>query len=146
MIISYNDMNRFVATVVGGCVADGEYIPETRALLTRLETVLYFTDYKLKSDKNNVDELCRELYGDEVCALIDGIDSAQYDDILIAIDEKIEALSSKNKLYSKVCEFVEKLSESMGKASDVLARLDTGEIKKLLEGDTNEASEKLGRA
>lgn len=85
-----NIMTGFVESVVDSCVDEitGEYTPQSYDLAIKINTVLYYSDYKLPEGLEQRYEFL--LNSDLYNHIIENINKTQYREILRAIDRKIK--------------------------------------------------------
>ena len=88
--ISLETMVKFVNEVVEGCFDDesGKYLPEIRDLITKHSLLHYYAEVNIPTDFNHFYEI---VYKTDLLDIVrKNIDRAQYEDILNAIDAKID--------------------------------------------------------
>lgn len=106
--LTLTDMIKFVNEVVNGCFDDdtGEYLPEVKRFLIDRNTVAYYVNANLPSDYAHLYEiLCKTGIADTIRQ---SIDKRQYNDILEAIDNKIDT-----KIYTNEQMFTNKLNTAI---------------------------------
>lgn len=109
----------FIDSVVSSCIIgeNGDYAPEIKSYAVRSLVIALYTNIRLPS---NEDKIYDVLYGNGLWELVmANIDKNQFDDIMKAIDSKIEYLSYSNAaaitqqaedLYSTIEELSQKIA------------------------------------
>lgn len=131
--ISLGDMIKFVRDVTNGCFADGtgEYIPEVKKFFIKNAIVEYYSNVSLPENIKHKYEL---LYKTGVAdVILDEIDQTQYEEIIEAIDEKIDA-----RVYTNEQMFDERVKGAVQSVDNLVRN-----VKEIFSGMTNEDMQKL---
>lgn len=132
--LSLSEVQEMVNTVVEVCVdtETGEYIPEVKDFLIRLETVSLYSNVTLPKDVEKQYALLYDTHAFDV--ILDNIDTTQFKIILGAIDEKIKFnLSTINStLTSKFNELSNEMKSYMENTSKLFSETNPSDISKLV--------------
>lgn len=132
--LSLSEVQEMVNTVVEVCVdtETGEYIPEVKDFLIRLETVILYSNITLPNDVEKQYVLLYSTYAFNT--ILDNIDTTQFKIILDAIDEKIKFnLSTINStLTSKFNELSNEMKSYMENTSKLFSETNPSDISKLV--------------
>ena len=137
--LSLAEVQEMVNTVVEVCVdtETGEYIPEVKDFLIRLETVSLYSNVTLPNDVEKQYVLLYSTHAFD--AILDNIDTTQFKIILDAIDEKIKFnLSTINStLTSKFNELSSEMKSYMENTSKLFSETNPNDISKLISNLTS---------
>lgn len=137
--LSLAEVQEMVNTVVEVCVdtETGEYIPEVKDFLIRLETVILYSNITLPNDVGKQYVLLYSTYAFNT--ILDNIDTTQFKIILDAIDEKIKFnLSTINStLTSKFNELSSEMKSYMENTSKLFSETNPNDISKLISNLTS---------
>lgn len=132
--LDLTEMRVFVSSVARACfsAANASYNPEMKDFAIRSIVIELYTNLNLPS---NLDRLYNILYGsDLVFAVYEHIDRRQFDVMMHAIDERIDALVDAN--ISTVNRQIDLLQNAMSelgeKFTDMFDGVEAGDIHKLL--------------
>ena len=132
--LDLTEMRVFVSSVARACFneANASYNPEMKDFAIRSIVIELYTNLNLPS---NLDRLYNILYGsDLVFAVYEHIDRRQFDVMMHAIDERIDALVDAN--ISTVNRQIDLLQNAMSelgaKFTDMFDGVEAGDIQKLL--------------
>lgn len=148
-LLSFAEVLEFAGRVVGSCFVDGEYIPEARDFAIRDCIVDLYSNIRLP---DNLEHKYEILYRTDICQeIVKHINSEQYEQLLVAIDDKInvEADSNINDLRKNVEEMAVELNRLMTSANALFDGIDQDDIKTVFNAiKTNGAidEEKFARA
>lgn len=111
--ISFEEVVNFVAEVADNCfLSDGRYIPEAMQALIDCGVVRHYTNINLPANLSSAYELV--MRSGIIDFIMPEINSNQYNDIIIAIRDKIEYACDTN-----VTEFRNSLSDMMASMTDL---------------------------
>ena len=111
--ISFEEVVNFVAEVADNCfLSDGRYIPEAMQALIDCGVVRHYTNINLPANLSSAYELV--MRSGIIDFIMPEINSSQYNDIIIAIRDKIEYACDTN-----VTEFRNSLSDMMASMTDL---------------------------
>lgn len=111
--ISFEEVVNFVAEVADNCfLSDGRYIPEAMQALIDCGVVRHYTNINLPANLSSAYELV--MRSGIIDFIMSEINSNQYNDIIIAIRDKIEYACDTN-----VTEFRNSLSDMMASMTDL---------------------------
>lgn len=111
--ISFEEVVNFVAEVADNCfLSDGRYIPEAMQALIDCGVVRHYTNINLPANLSSAYELV--MRSGIIDFIMSEINSNQYNDIIIAIRDKIEYACDTN-----VTEFRNSLSDMMASMDDL---------------------------
>lgn len=111
--ISFEEVVNFVAEVTDNCfLSDGRYIPEAMQALIDCGVVRHYTNINLPANLSSAYELV--MRSGIIDFIMPEINSSQYNDIIIAIRDKIEYACDTN-----VTEFRNSLSDMMASMTDL---------------------------
>lgn len=132
-ILSLEEMMGFVHGVVTSCFAEdtGEYLPEVKEFAIRCSVLEDYGNIKLPDDLNEKYAL---VYRTGIVDCIAGsVDSTQLEDILNAIDEKVEHIAQSNieALNKKMAEVVAKFESLEANISKVFSAVDADTVTKV---------------
>lgn len=128
---------KFVEEVVNNLYQDSEFIPEVKRFLINRSMVLYYTNITLPANLETCYEL---LYSCDICeAVRDAISPAQFNDILSAIDERVNYqrqlnVSAVEQKAASLLASVEQLGESMSQLFSGINRDDVANLANALAG------------
>lgn len=118
--ISFEEVVNFVAEVADNCfLNDGKYVPEAMQALIDCGVVRHYTNISLPSNLSSAYELVMQ--SGIIDFIMTEINSNQYNDILIAIRDKVEYMCDSN-----VAEFnraIDKMTASMTKIQEATNNL-----------------------
>lgn len=131
--ISFEEVVNFVAEVADNCfLSDGRYIPEAMQALIDYGVVRHYTNINLPANLSSAYELV--MRSGIIDFIMPEINSNQYNDIIIAIRDKIEYSCDTN-----VAEFRNSLSDMMAsmtnlqdKTKELFGKISPDEIQALL--------------
>lgn len=130
-----NIMTGFVESVVDSCVDEttGEYTPQSYDLAIKINTVLYYSDYKLPKELEQQYEflLNNDLYNH----ITEHINKTQYREILRAIDRKIKFKLDciSYSLTTPAKQIIDKLDNVINENQKTLDMLNETNINKLID-------------
>lgn len=132
-ILSLEEMMGFVHGVVTSCFAEdtGEYLPEIKEFAIRCSVLEDYGNIELPDDLNEKYAL---VYGTGIVDCIaSSVDSTQLEDILNAIDEKVEHIAQSNieALNKKMAEVVAKFESLEANISNVFSAVDADTVTKV---------------
>lgn len=132
-ILSLEEMMGFVHGVVTSCFAEdtGEYLPEIKEFAVRCAVLEDYGNIELPDDLNEKYAL---VCGTDIVDCIAGsVDSTQLEDILNAIDEKVEHIAQSNieALNKKMAEVVAKFESLEANISKVFSAVDADTVTKV---------------
>ncbi len=148
-LLSFQEMMEFAGRVKASCFVDGEYLPEVRDFAIRGCIVDMYSNIRLP---DNLEHKYEILYRTDICQeIVKYINSEQYEQLLVAIDDKInvEADSNINDLRKNVEEMAVELNRLMTSANALFDGIDQDDIKTVFNAiKTNGAidEEKFARA
>lgn len=144
--ISFEEVVNFVAEVADNCfLSDGRYIPEAMQALIDCGVVRHYTNINLPANLSSAYELV--MRSGIIDFIMPEINSNQYNDIIIAIRDKIEYACDTN-----VTEFRNSLSDMMASMIDLqdrtrelFGKISPDEIQTLLDafGDDKDVENKV---
>lgn len=131
--LSLTDMLEFVNNVVESCFSDdGEYIPEVREFAVRRNTLEKYGNFRMPTDVHKCYDL---LYGTDAFEWIKGyINEAQYADIMVAVEDKIQFRldSMVDSLRVKMEEFLGAMNALQEQTKHVFDGMSDEDMKKLV--------------
>ena len=90
-LLSFQEMMEFAGRVKANCFVDGEYLPEVRDFAIRDCIVDMYSNIRLP---DNIEHKYEILYRTDICQeIVKYVNSDQYEQLLVAIDDKITAAS-----------------------------------------------------
>lgn len=117
-MVNFEYMLRFVNGVVNTCFETGSYMPELKDFAIRCASIAYYTNINMPED---VDKQYKLVYGtDLVAKVLEAVDHGQFNNILLAIDKKLEYRANTN--IEKLIEQVKTVTESLETASGSLSK------------------------
>ena len=144
--ISFEEVVNFVAEVADNCfLSDGRYIPEAMQGLIDCGVVRHYTNINLPANLSSAYELV--MRSGIIDFIMPEINSNQYDDIIIAIRDKIEYVCDSNTAEFKHA--MEKMTISMNEiqeaTKDLFGKVSPDDIQKIigLYGDDHTIEERV---
>lgn len=144
--ISFEEVVNFVAEVADNCfLSDGRYIPEAMQALIDCGVVRHYTNINLPANLSSAYELV--MRSGIIDFIMPEINSNQYNDIIIAIRDKIEYVCDSNTAEFKHA--MEKMTISMNEiqeaTKDLFGKVSPDDIQKIigLYGDDHAIEERV---
>lgn len=131
--ISFEEVVNFVAEVANNCfLSDGRYIPEAMQALIDCGVVRYYTNINLPTNLSSAYELV--MRSGIMDFIMPEINSNQYNDIIIAIRDKIEYACDTNvtEFKNSLSEMVRSMTDLQEKTTEMFGRISPDEISTLL--------------
>ena len=131
--ISFEEVVNFVAEVADNCfLSDGRYIPEAMQALINCGVVRHYTNINLPANLSSAYELV--MRSGIIDFIMPEINSNQYNDIIIAIRDKIEYVCDSNTAEFKHA--MEKMTISMNEiqeaTKDLFGKVSSDDIQKII--------------
>lgn len=131
--ISFEEVVNFVAEVADNCfLSDGRYIPEAMQALIDCGVVRHYTNINLPANLSSAYELVMQ--SGIMDFIMPEINSNQYNDIIIAIRDKIEYACDTNvtEFKNSLSEMVRSMTDLQEKTTEMFGRISPDEISALL--------------
>lgn len=146
--LSLRSMMEFVDSVVRSCVADDStgYLPEAKAFAIGINVLTRYANFNLPEDAaHKYDIVCRS---GAVEFVESHIDHRQYEDILNAIDDKLDWIledvaAGINRRINEALSALEELEGKFGNVFDGVNSEDISNLVKALSADTGLDTDKL---
>lgn len=134
-VLSLNEMLEFVSNVVESCFSSdtGAYLPEVKDFAMRCAVLEYYGNFSLPENTEYKYEL---VYGsDAVMFVMQHVDGYQFNEMMSAIDKKIEhrAQSNIEALTKQMNDVINGLSEIEKSVSEIFGGVDNATITKIAE-------------
>ena len=130
--ISIAQMLAFVDNVVSSCFHDEGYMPEVKDLLIKSNLLTRYANFTLPE---NLEHRYTLIYNTDAVAMVSKhISSAQFDEILRAIDEKIDYICNTNimAIEKQMQQLVASFEDVSKKTSEMFAVVNGSDIAKLI--------------
>lgn len=111
--LTMGEMAAFVRTVVSGCIDSdsGEYVPEVRRFIEKACAIELYTNLRMPT---NIESKYNLIYQSGVYyEVIKHIDMYQYEEIIEAIDSRLNAISLNNAGLHKIVEMMSQIGEKI---------------------------------
>lgn len=131
--ISFEEVVNFVAEVADNCfLSDGRYIPEAMQALINCGVVRHYTNINLPANLSSAYELV--MRSGIIDFIMSEINSNQYNDIIIAIRDKIEYACDTNvtEFRNSLEDMMESMTDLQQKTKDLFGKISPDEIQTLL--------------
>lgn len=131
--ISFEEVVNFVAEVADNCfLSDGRYIPEAMQALIDCGVVRHYTNINLPANLSSAYELV--MRSGIIDFIMPEINSNQYNDIIIAIRDKIEYACDTNvtEFRNGLEDMMESMTDLQQKTKDLFGKISPDEIQTLL--------------
>jgi hypothetical protein len=131
--ISFEEVVNFVAEVADNCfLSDGRYIPEAMQALIDCGVVRHYTNINLPANLSSAYELV--MRSGIIDFIMPEINSNQYNDIIIAIRDKIEYACDTNvtEFRNSLEDMMESMTDLQQKTKDLFGKISPDEIQTLL--------------
>lgn len=131
--ISFEEVVNFVAEVADNCfLSDGRYIPEAMQALIDCGVVRHYTNINLPANLSSAYELV--MRSGIIDFIMPEINSNQYNDIIIAIRDKIEYACDTNvtEFRNSLEDMMESMTDLQDKTKDLFGKISPDEIQTLL--------------
>lgn len=148
-LLSFQEMMEFAGRVKANCFVDGEYLPEVRDFAIRDCIVDMYSNIRLPDDIEHKYEI---LYRTDICQeIVKYVNSDQYEQLLVAIDDKITAASESNTegLRLRIEEIAHELDNMVTEAGALFDGIDKSDIETIFEAVKSSGKideEKIARA
>lgn len=132
-LLSFQEMMEFAGRVKANCFVDGEYLPEVRDFAIRDCIVDMYSNIRLPDDIEHKYEI---LYRTDICQeIVKYVNSDQYEQLLVAIDDKITAASESNTegLRLRIEEIAHELDNMVTEAGALFDGIDKSDIETIFE-------------
>jgi hypothetical protein len=131
--ISFEEVVNFVAEVADNCfLSDGRYIPEAMQALIDCGVVRHYTNINLPANLSSAYELV--MRSGIIDFIMPEINSNQYNDIIIAIRDKIEYACDTNvtEFRNSLTGMMESMTDLQEKTKELFGKISPDEIQTLL--------------
>ena len=148
-LLSFQEMMEFAGRVKANCFVDGEYLPEVRDFAIRDCIVDMYSNIRLP---DNIEHKYEILYRTDICQeIVKYVNSDQYEQLLVAIDDKITAASESNTegLRLRIEEIAHELDNMVTEAGALFDGIDKSDIETIFEAVKSSGKideEKIARA
>lgn len=148
-LLSFQEMMEFAGRVKANCFVDGEYLPEVRDFAIRDCIVDMYSNIRLP---DNIEHKYEILYRTDICQeIVKYVNSDQYEQLLVAIDDKITAASESNTegLRIRIEEIAHELDNMVTEAGALFDGIDKSDIETIFEAVKSSGKideEKIARA
>lgn len=148
-LLSFQEMMEFADRVKANCFVDGEYLPEVRDFAIRDCIVDMYSNIRLP---DNIEHKYEILYRTDICQeIVKYVNSDQYEQLLVAIDDKITAASESNTegLRLRIEEIAHELDNMVTEAGALFDGIDKSDIETIFEAVKSSGKideEKIARA
>lgn len=131
--LSLRDMLEFVDMVVNSCFSEqtGSYLPEIRSFAISMCILEKYANFSMPSDIEKQYELIYRT--DAVKAVVERINRSQLDDIITAIDQKIDNIASANidAVHSKMSDLCVAFENMQNQMSTLFSGINEEDIKNM---------------
>lgn len=148
-LLSFQEMMEFAGRVKASCFVDGEYLPEVRDFAIRDCIVDMYSNIRLP---DNIEHKYEILYRTDICQeIVKYINTDQYEQLLVAIDDKVTAASESNTegLRLRIEEIAHELDNMVTEAGALFDGIDKSDIETIFEAVKSSGKideEKIARA
>lgn len=148
-LLSFQEMMEFAGRVKANCFVDGEYLPEVRDFAIRDCIVDMYSNIRLP---DNIEHKYEILYRTDICQeIVKYINPDQYEQLLVAIDDKVTAASESNTegLRLRIEEIAHELDNMVTEAGALFDGIDKSDIETIFEAVKSSGKidgEKIARA
>ncbi len=148
-LLSFQEMMEFAGRVKANCFVEGEYLPEVRDFAIRDCIVDMYSNIRLP---DNIEHKYEILYRTDICQeIVKYINPEQYEQLLVAIDDKVTAASESNteELRLRIEEIAHELDNMVTEAGALFDGIDKSDIETIFEAVKSSGridEEKIARA
>ena len=136
--ISFEEVVNFVAEVADNCfLSDGRYIPEAMQALIDCGVVRHYTNINLPANLSSAYELV--MRSGIIDFIMPEINSNQYNDIIIAIRDKIEYACDTNvtEFRNSLTGMMESMTDLQDKTKELFGKISPDDVQSLLNAFSN---------